>query len=262
LVIPQADLHAWAASRRLTLREAYTAALQAGLLPECWERNFPVLSPADQLLLWDSRALIVGLGGLGGCQATLLARAGVGFLLVADGDVFAPSNLNRQCLADLTTLGQNKAQTAADRLRKINPALEVHPVPAYLQAGTLVERLQQVDVALDALDSVPARRELFAACLETRRPLVHGAVAANFGQVATLLPGDEKFPGALYPAGKPSPEAAPAVLAPVVTLIAALQVQEALRLLLGRPPAYHRRLAHFDGETGHLEILPLGNEYP
>ncbi len=103
LVISQDQLQAWAAARGLTPRQAITAALEASVFPECLERNFPSLSAAGQLTLWRASALVLGLGGLGGCQAQLLARAGVGRLLLADGDVFAPSNLNRQLLATMQT---------------------------------------------------------------------------------------------------------------------------------------------------------------
>ncbi|MGA8140425.1 MAG: ThiF family adenylyltransferase, partial [Desulfobaccales bacterium] len=87
---------------------------------------------------------------------------------------------------------------------------------------------------------------------------VHGAVSGVFGQVATLMPQD---PGEfdLYPLPKaPGPETVPGVLAPTVTLTASLQAMEAIRLLLGKEPNYRGRLAHFDGDTGRLEILPLG----
>lgn len=257
-VAPQAELWSWAQRQNLRPRQAVLAALKAGIFPECFERNFPSLSAAEQLRLFQSTALLAGLGGLGGCQAVLLARVGVGRLLLADGDVFTPSNLNRQLLATAHTLGQNKARVTARHLKDLNPALSAAAIPHFLTAENLSTLLPQAQVALDGLDSLSARRLLFATAQEARVPLVHGAVLGKFGQVATIMPGaPDRFPQ-IYPTSVGSSEGPREVLAPTVTLVASLQVQEAIRILLGQTPAYHGFLAHFDGDTGRLEIVDLG----
>jgi molybdopterin/thiamine biosynthesis adenylyltransferase len=258
LVAPKAELKSWAGLRNLSLRQAFDAALAQGIFPESYERNFPSLSPAQQLTLFRGSILVAGLGGLGGCQATLLARIGVGRLVVADGDVFTASNLNRQLLASGRTLGQNKARVALEHIHDLNPAVIVEAVPDFLTPGNLGDHLVKAQVALDALDSIPARRGLFSAARRTGVPLVHGAVLGNFGQVTTIMPNDPDIFAKLYPHDSISLEAGREVLAPAVWLVASLQVQEAIRLLLGQPPAYHGRLAHFDGDTGRLEIMALG----
>jgi molybdopterin-synthase adenylyltransferase len=258
LVISRDQLHSWAAERGLSRRRALELALEEGIFPEGLERNFPSLSAAEQLTLWRSRVMLVGLGGLGGCQAQLLARAGVGCLYLADGDFFTQSNLNRQLLATSETLGQNKALVTARHLRQINEALEVEAIPEFLDRGSLPNFLPDVQVVLDALDTLAARRELVDVAREAGIPVVHGAVSGAFGQVTTILPqapGESSWP---FPvAGSPEPETAPGVLAPAVTLTASLQAMETIRLLLKQAPAYHGVLAHFDGETGRLEMLPL-----
>jgi molybdopterin/thiamine biosynthesis adenylyltransferase len=256
-LVRQADLDAWAQECGLTARQAVAAALSEGVFPECWQRNFPSLNVGQQLRLFESCVLVVGLGGLGGAQAVLLARVGVGRMLLADGDVFAPSNLNRQFLATQATLDRNKAQVTAAYLQEINPALLVQAIPDFLNADNLPEYLRQSQVVLDGLDSLKARRELVAAAGKMEKPLVHGAVHGQFGQVSTILPEDGDSLARIYAGQTDAAAAVPEVLAPTVSLVASLQVQEALRLLLGQTPAYHGRLAHFDGDTGRLEILPL-----
>lgn len=259
LLAPQENLCSWAAEHGLSLRQAIEAALEAGIFPECFERNFPSLTPAEQLALWRSRALVAGLGGLGGCQAQLLARVGVGQLYLADGDAFAPSNLNRQLLATAKTLRQSKAVVTARHLRDVNAALLVEAIPEFLDQEKLRKFLPSVQVLLDALDTLTARRDLINTARQFGVPVVHGAVSGTFGQVTTILPQDPGNPPFLFPiSAPPAPETAPGVLAPTVTLVASLQAQEAIRLLLGKKPAYHGALAHFDGDTGRLEILPLG----
>jgi molybdopterin-synthase adenylyltransferase len=258
-VIPQKHLQTWATEQKVSLRQAIQLALEAGLFPECFERNFPSLTAAEQLNLWRRAALVAGLGGLGGLQAMLLARAGVGRLFLADGDAFAPSNLNRQLLATAATLGQNKAMVTAQHLREINEAIDAQAVAEFLDGDRLRDFLPSVQVVLDALDTLAARRDLISAAKQADVPLVHGAVRGAFGQVTTILPQDpEDFPYLFPPGEPPAAETAPGVLAPTVSLVASLQAQEAIRLLLGKEPAYHGVLAHFDGDTGRLEILPLG----
>ena len=257
-VISREHLDAWAAAQGLGRRRALELALQDGIFPEEWERNFPSLTAADQLTLWRSRVLVVGLGGLGGCQAQLLARAGVGCLYLADGDCFAVSNFNRQLLATSETLGQSKALVTSRYLHQINEALELEVLPEFLDQGRLQDLIPQVQVVLDALDTLAARRELVAAAKAAGVPMVHGAVNGVFGQVTTILPHDPGESVWLFPVpAAPAPVTAPGVLPPTVTLTASLQAMEAIRLLLGQKPAYHGALAHFDGDTGRLEILPL-----
>jgi molybdopterin/thiamine biosynthesis adenylyltransferase len=260
-IITAAALDNWAAGRQVSPRQAMEAALTAGIFPECWERNFPGLSAAEQLRLFRSAVLVAGLGGLGGFLAELLARVGVGRLLLADGDDFTPANLNRQLLATRETLGLNKAVVTARRLREINPAILAEPIVHFLAPDNLDGYLSQVQVAVDGLDTIAARQELAARARNAGVPLVHGAVCGKFGQVSTLMPAGAAG-GAVARHPALAQDAAPAreVLAPTVALVASLQVQEAIRLLLGQPPAYRDLLAHFDGDTGRLEILPLGLE--
>lgn len=257
LFISESDLRDWARINQVSLRRAFEAALETGIFPECYERNFPALTNAQQLTLFQSRVLVAGLGGLGGSQAALLARVGVGSLWLADGDVFTSSNLNRQWLATRKTLGQSKTKVTARHLKDINPALRLTVIPHFLDPDHLRQHLSQVQVVLDGLDTIAARRWLAAACRDLGLPFVHGAVLGQFGQVATLMPADPTGLGSIYPSAAAA-ETSREVLAPTVTLVASLQVQETVRLLLGQPPAYRGRLAHFDGATGRLEIVALG----
>ncbi len=258
-VIEAEHLKAGAVQGHLTLREAYRQALSAGIFPESLERNFPTLTVQDQLILFNRSVLVVGLGGLGGYQAQLLARLGVGRLLLADGDCFAPANLNRQLLATWASLGQSKAAVTADHLRTINPALEILPLAEFLGIDNYAFYLKQADLALDALDTLSARRELLAAARRAGKPVVHGAVLGQDGQVTTILPADSlTFESRYLHQSSPVTETPP-VVAPIVSLVASLQVQEAVRLLLDQPLAYHGRLAYMDGDTGCLEFFPFAD---
>jgi molybdopterin-synthase adenylyltransferase len=257
MVIETGVLEAWAAQHNLSLREAYQQALANGIFPENLERNFPTFSGREQLRLFNSTVLVAGLGGLGGYQAQLLARVGVGRLVLADGDCFAATNFNRQPLATKDTLGRAKAGATADFINRINPALEVQAVKKYLDPGNYPVILAKVDLVLDALDSFGDRRELLMAARKAGTPVIHGAVLGQNGQITTILPEDEPIFASSY-LNQPSHFAEPpSVVAPSVSLVASLQVQEAIRLLLNLPLAYHGILAYLDGDIGRPEFFPL-----
>lgn len=257
LIIAAENLEAWAAQQHLPLRQAYLQALAAGIFPESLERNFPTFTCQQQLQLCNCRVLIAGLGGLGGYQAQLLARAGIGSLLLADGDKFVPANLNRQLFATRETLGQAKTAVTAAFLRRINPVVEINLVSDYLDPDRYPVLLPQVDLALDALDSCPARRQLVSAAREAGKPVIHGAVLGHDGQITTILPEDLPTFAEAYLHQSAPPDEPPSVVAPIVAMVASLQVLEAIRLLLHLPPAYHGSLAYLDGYTGRMEFFPL-----
>ncbi len=193
----QGDLVPWAsqvdAARRYgqSVAQVEGAVLSRGLLPARYQRNRETVSLANQLRLFRSCVAVVGAGGLGGYVIEELARLGVGRLVVVDPDLFEEHNLNRQLLSSPCALGRPKADVAAERIREINPAVTVVPLRRTFQAADAGVLLDNVDAAVDGLDSVGCRLELARACRELGVPLVHGAIAGWYGQIATQLPGDD-----------------------------------------------------------------------
>lgn len=210
-------------------------------------RNLPTVTEAEQAELYSRRVLLAGCGGLGGWLAEYLVRLGVGHITLVDGDCFAPSNLNRQLDATEQTLGQNKAEATAERLRSINRDAEIIAIPEYLTGENAGALLSDADVALDALDSVPARLLLEEACEDAAVPLVHSAIDALCGQVTTILPGMRTL-RTLYRNDTASPAS---TLSFVPAYCAAVACAEALNLLLGRKPLLAGKLLVFD--LGSLE---------
>lgn len=125
--------------------------------------------------------LIAGLGGLGCPVALYLAAAGIGGLVLADGDVVDASNLHRQILFGVNDIGKNKAITAAEKLSQRYPALQIRPVSRYLAPEGLEELLQPVDLLVDATDQFPVRYLLNDACRLAGKPLVQGTVSGYEG---------------------------------------------------------------------------------
>lgn len=210
-------------------------ALENGILPARYQRNRAMISVAEQLLLFRSRIIVVGCGGLGGYVIEELARLGFGQIVAVDPDVFEEHNLNRQLLATPGNLGGAKAAAALVRVNEINPAVTVIPVKDAFRSGTGRELLQGVTVAVDALDSISSRLELVEECADMGIALVHGAIGGWYGHVTTQLPGDTTLQSIYrnWVQGKGieqelgNPAFTPAV-------VASLQVAEVCKIVLGR----------------------------
>lgn len=125
--------------------------------------------------------LVAGLGGVGGHAAETLARAGVGTLTLIDNDRVAPSNLNRQLLALQSTMGLDKVDVMAERIRDINPELDVRVINRFIDpdnAAALVAA-ERVDFVADCIDTVACKCALIGACLDQRVPVISSMGAAG-----------------------------------------------------------------------------------
>jgi len=212
-----------------------------------------------QLRLKQSRALIVGLGGLGSPVALYLAAAGVGELHLADFDTLDLTNLQRQIVHDSQSLGMNKVDSAMGRLHALNPHVRLVPYRAGLDADTLAQAVVGVDLVLDCTDNFTIREAVNAACVAAKKPLVSGAAIRLEGQVSVFDPRDAASPcyHCLYGHGSEAEltcsEAG--VLGPLVGLVGTLQALEALKLLAGFGEPLVGRLLLVDGFATRMREL-------
>lgn len=218
-----------------------------------YERNIPALTEAECALLRSKRVLVVGCGGLGGHLIDMLARIGIGFLRVVDGDVFEPSNLNRQLLSEMPLLGVSKAKAAAARISRVNPDVEVEAVDAFLTESNARSLLLSCDAVLDGLDNIESRRILAKACDRAGIPYVYGAVNGWVAQAAISMPGD-RLVEKLYPEGAALKNKS--VLSFTPALCAAMQVSLCVKLLLGRP-VETGMVYYFDLLNQEFETIPM-----
>ena len=262
----QGDLLPWAgqvaAADRFqrTLAFVEGTALELGLLPARYQRNRRTLSTAEQLKLFRSRVVIVGAGGLGGYVVEELARLGVGTLVVADPDTFEEHNLNRQLLASPANLGAPKVDAAVERVGTINPAVRVVPSRSAFTRENGADLLSGADAAVDALDTVTARVELARACRELGVPMVHGAIAGWYGQMATQMPGEDITPF-IYPSGNEPKGVETKLGNPAFTpaVVASLQVAEVCKVLLGQGRCLTRRMLFLDLLEMEFEEVPIAS---
>ena len=145
-------------------------------------RNVPALSEAECELLRRKRVLVVGCGGLGGHLIDMLARIGIGSLRVVDGDVFEPSNLNRQLEALNSTVGLPKAEAVARRVRDINPYAVLHPMEALYNADNREQFFPagcRYDYIVDAIDLVSCKLDLIEQARLRRIPILTALGTGN-----------------------------------------------------------------------------------
>ena len=218
-----------------------------------YERNIPALSEAECRSLQDKRVLVVGCGGLGGHLIDLLARIGVGFLRVVDGDVFEPSNLNRQLLSEVPLLGVSKAKAAAARISRVNPDVEVEAIDAFLTEANAGRLLSGCDAVLDGLDNIESRRILAKECARSGIPYVYGAVSGWVAQAAVSMPGDHLVE-TLYPEGAVLKNKS--VLSFTPALCASMQGALCVKLLLERP-VETGTVFYFDLLNQEFEAIPM-----
>lgn len=241
-------------------REVEILSLQNNIIPERYHRNLGVISPCEQLKLLQSKVAVIGAGGLGGTVLELLARMGIGELVVADKDIIGDSNLNRQILSQETNLGQSKSEVAAKRVKEINSSVEITEYSIFVDSDNVKKIIKGVEVVVDALDNLPSRFVLQKACRELKIPLVHGAIAGFNGQLTTIFPEDKGLE-LIYGSAQDLPEhGSEATLgAPTVTpaIIASLEAQEVIKILLKKEKLFRNKLLYIDIENGAIEILKL-----
>ena len=215
-----------------------------------YERNIPALTEAECEALKGKRVLVVGCGGLGGYLIDMMVRIGIGFIRAVDGDVFEPSNLNRQLLSEVPLLGEGKAKAAAARVGRVNPEVEVEAVEAFMTAANVSALLRSCDAVLDGLDNIRSRKILAAACEKTGIPYIYGAVNGWVAQAAVSMPGDGLIK-TLYPEEEVITNKS--VLSFTPALCASMQVSLCIKLLVGRPvetgTIYYFDLLHQEFET-------------
>jgi molybdopterin/thiamine biosynthesis adenylyltransferase len=199
----------------------------------------PEWGAAAQLAVTEASVLVIGAGALGAPVALYLAGAGVGRIGILDDDEVELSNLHRQLLHFTPDLGVPKAESAAAKLRYLNPDIVVEPYQVRAEAENAGALVEGQDLVVDCSDSFATRYAVNAACCEARVPLVEAGVLGMAGLVMSIKPGRTACYRCAFPVEPvDAPRCADAgVLGPAAGVIGSLQALEALKLLTGVAPA-------------------------
>lgn len=222
----------------------------------------PELGVTGQARISTAAVLVVGAGGLGCPVALYLGAAGVGRLVVADGDRVDLTNLQRQIGHVSAAIGENKASSLARTVRAINPEIEVDARGEALAGPALDAVVSGVDLVVDASDNFATRHAVNAACVRFGKPLVSGAAIGFSGQLAVFDSNRAESPcyHCLFPdeADEPALRCAEAgVFSPLVGVIGAMQASEALKYIAGVGQPLIGRLLLWDGLRADARVMKL-----
>ncbi len=229
---------------------------------------FAPIGRDGQTRLQDARVLVVGCGALGCAQVEMLARAGVGHIRIVDRDFVELSNLQRQSLFKESDAAERipKAVAAKARLAEINSAIEAEAVVADVNNSNVESFLDRCDLVIDGTDNFQTRYLLNDACVRHGLTWIYGAAVSSYGTTMTVVPGETPCLRCIFnemPDAGSSPTCDTAgVIVPIIQTVAAVQVSEALKLLVGDRDSLHGSLMQFDVWTNERHTIKLNAPDP
>jgi len=223
--------------------------------------NVPEIGESGQIKLKETSVLIVGAGGLGSASSLYLTAAGIGKIGLVDSDKVELSNLQRQIVHSMNTIGKPKVNSARDHLLGINPLVEICRIHERITSETINAVIADYPIVIDATDNFETRYLLNEACVRLKKPLVYGAVYQFYGQMSV-------FDASRGPCFRcvfrefPTEEVIKAnrgvgVVSPVPGVIGTLQAVETIKLILNIGTPVIGKLLLFDGLQMQFQEISL-----
>jgi molybdopterin/thiamine biosynthesis adenylyltransferase len=247
-------------SQGISAKEVEITALKQGIIPCRYLRNIGTIGLDGQTKLLQSTVAVVGVGGLGGTAIELLARQGIGHLIIIDNDCFTERDLNRQIMSTERNLDKYKVTVAARRVAKINSATTVTTFRERLTKENAQKLLSGAQIVADGLDNLPSRLVVEQACRQLAIPYVYASIAGFSGQLMTIFPKDAGLPS-IYGSSNAIPEQGieTKIGTPSATpaIIAALQVQEVVKIITGVGKPARNQILLVDAKECAIDRIEL-----
>lgn len=221
----------------------------------------PEVGLAGQEKLKESRILLVGAGGLGSPMALYLAAAGIGKIGLVDCDVVDFTNLQRQVIHGTPDVGKSKLDSAAEKMRAINPHVEVVKYETLLSSENALDIFKDYDIIADGTDNFPTRYLVNDACVMLGKPNVYGSIYRFDGQATVFHYQGGPCYRCLYPE-PPPPGVVPScaeggVLGILPGVIGLIQATEAIKIILGKGETLSGRLLLYDALNMRFQELKI-----
>ncbi|HEV7551409.1 MAG TPA: ThiF family adenylyltransferase [Candidatus Angelobacter sp.] len=228
---------------------------------------FPGIGSEGQARLSQGRVAIVGCGATGACVSGLLARAGVGHLVIIDRDYVESSNLQRQSLFDEADAAESlpKAVAAGRKIAAFNSEVQTTPMVADLTPENIELLLRDTDLILDATDNFETRYLINDFAVKHGKPWIYAAAVAGYAVTMNVLPGETACLACVFPA---PPEGTietcdtAGILNSAVNLIGSIQATEAIKFLVGAKDKLRRTLLSFDVWSNEQAEIAAGRPRP
>ena len=229
---------------------------------------FNGIGDEGQRRLLAAQVLIVGCGALGSAHAESLARAGVGRLRIVDRDFVEPSNLQRQTMFTESDAEQRlpKAIAAANHLRQINSEIEIDPHIIDINYSSMERLLDGCNLVIDGTDNFVTRYLINDACVKHNINWIYGAAVGSYGVTMTIRPHETACLRCVFEEAPPAASAptcdTSGVIMPIINIVSAVQVSEAMKLLTGRTEDLHDSLMQFDVWQNEWRRIGTGSPRP
>lgn len=224
----------------------------------------PEIDAEGQFRLADSKALIIGMGGLGSSASIYLTSGGVGRLTLVDFDTVELSNLQRQIVHSTLDIGRPKVDSAKQHLTDINPDCTINTINQQLEYEALLEQVQQHDIVLDCSDNFTTRFAINRACVAAKKPLVSAAAIRFEAQISVFDCRDNSSPcyRCLYDEASHTDQSCTAngVIAPLLGIVGSFQALEAMKLIMGIGETLIGKLMLLDALSMEWHIAKLSKD--
>jgi len=249
-------------SQGVPAKEVEITALKQGIVPRRYLRNIGTIGLDGQTKLLQSTVAVVGAGGLGSTAIELLARQGIGHLIIIDNDRFTEQNLNRQIMSTEANLGAYKVTVAAKRVKGINSATIVTTFRKRLTKENAQNFLGGAQVVVDGLDNLSTRLVVEQACHQLAIPYIYASIAGFSGQLMTIFPEDVGLSSLYESSSDTMPERCIETKIgnppPTPAMIAALQVQEVVKIITGVGEPIRNQILLVDARECAIDRIELG----
>ncbi len=223
---------------------------------ERYSRQLPIIGVDGQKKLKDTKVLVIGVGGLGSAASLLLTATGFGKLILVDDGLVELSNLQRQILYTVDDLGKPKVSIAAQRLRRLNPHVEIESLQQKLDEDLAKELVKKADIVIDCLDNWETRLLVDRVVYRYGKPFIHAGIEGFYGQLTVIQSGKTPCLRCIFPSHLRQKEMIP-VIPPTPIILGSLEVNEAIKIVTGIGKPLYNKLLIYDGRFNIFEVIDL-----